>query len=292
MATLNPIKTKKDLEISKEFFKKYTTCAEISRELYSIDSKSKTKTIGTVTRCYRKWKEKGYLDTARVSRSKNKGTITGYRLNLKPFFEYANEKIREVREREWVIRKNKLSKAKDRDHKEILQDLIKRVKEKEFNKKEEKFLEYIFGLPKIREMACNRETLFDGITNVLEKIFFYHRIVGKTLCIDIAKAFFVEDKRQFKKVSDSYGQYKEFQRAIINFLDGLVNKIKDLTSFNPGDYHELIYNTKISTYSDIPFAIPKHYSEENKKRLLKRFEIVFYEKRKPTNNELLETRQI
>jgi hypothetical protein len=289
MATLNLIETKADNKIAKEFFKEYTTGRRVSKKSYTIPSGSKTKTIGTVTRCFRKWEYADYIEEGRIPTKKG-GSITGYRLKLKPFFEYANEKIRKVREKEEGIRKSELFNAKDKKHKEILRDLIKGIKEKEFNKKEIKFLEYIFDLPKVREMACNRETLFDGIMSILEKVFFYDQIAGKTLCVDIAKAFFVKDKRQFKKVPDSYGQYKEFQRVIINFLDRLLNKIKDLTSFNPMDYHELRFNTEINTYSSIPFAIPKYCSEEKKKNLLKRWEISFYEKRKPTNDEMLKTR--
>lgn len=288
MATLHSIKAKRDLEISKEFFKRYTTCVEVSRKLYSINPKSKTKTIGTVTRCYHRWKENDYLDKGRVSRGK--GTITGYRLNLNPFFEYANLKIKEVREKKELKLKNELKNAKDKNHKEILRDLIKGVKEKKFNEKEMKFLEYIFNLPNVREMSCQRESLFDGILNVLDKIFFYEQIAGETLVIEISKAFFTKDKRQFKRFPDHYKQYKEFWRVIIKFLDKLLNKIKDLMRFDKGDYYELIFNTEIDTYISIPFSIPNYESEENKMKLLKRFEIVFYENRKPTNNEMLETR--
>jgi hypothetical protein len=293
------IATISENKIAKEFFKKYTIGAEVSRILYpeSCSHYSKNQNVGSVTRTLKKLKEAGYIEERidMIHKKSSKGVgftqrTPHFRLNLKPFFEYANGKIRKFREKEEIKRKNELAKAKDKKHKKVLRDLVRLVKEKEFNKKEEKFLEYIFELPKIREMACNRETLFDGIMGVLEKIFFYHQIVGKTLCIDIAKAFFVEDKRQFKKVPDSYGQYKEFRGVIINFLDRLSNKIKDLTSFNQMDYYELKYNTKISTCSDIPFAIPKYCSEEKKKNLLKRWEISFYEKRKPTNDEMLKTR--
>ncbi len=246
MATLI---NKKPVEISKEFFKKYTTCAEVSRIVYGIESKSKTKTIGSVTRLYREWKEKSYLDNKRIS--KGKGTITAYRLNFNIFFEN-----------------------------------VKPV----FNKKERKFLEYIFELPKVREMACSRGTLLDGIISVLEKVFFYNFITEEPLFIEIAKAFFVEDKRQFKKINDSSEQYEEFWRVIIDFLDPLSNKIKDITNFNAENYRELRFKTKINKYSDIPFTIPNYYSEKEKENLLKRWEIVFYEKRKPTNDEMLDTK--
>ncbi len=282
------ITTKADNRIAKEFFKRYITGAEVSRTLYSIESKSKTKTIGTVTRCFKRWEGRNYLDKGRIS--KKKGTITAYRLNLKPFFEYANPKIKEAREKKELKLKHQLKNAKDKKLKRALRDLLKGVKEKEFNGKEIKFLEYIFNLPNVREMACKRDTLSDGIMNVLDKIFFYNQIAGKTLVIEIAKAFFAKDKRQLKTLPDHYKQYKEFWKVIIKFLDNLLNKIKDLTEFDRGEYYQLRFNTEINTYSSIPFSIPNYESEENKKKLLRRFEIVFYEGRKPTNQELLDTR--
>ena len=287
MATLHSIKAKRDPDISKEFFKKHTTCAEVSRKLYTINSKSKTKTIGTVTRCYNRWREKEYLDDGRVSRKK--GTITGYRLNLKPFFKYANQKIKEFREEKELGLMNKLKNAKDKNLKKILKELLKGVKEKEFSSVEKEFLEYIFELPNVRKMACQRSNLFDGILNVLDKIFFYEQITRKTLVINIAKAFFTENKKYLKKYKDSYEQHEEFWRVIIKFLDKLMNKIREVSNFNTGEYWDLLFKTKISKYNSIPSSILDNYNAKEKQKLLKRFEIVFYENRKPTNDEMIET---
>lgn len=286
-------------KIAREFFREYTTGAEVSRKLYpkSCNHYSKNNNIGSVTRFLSKMKSLGYIEEREdvVHKKSSKGRkfiqrIPYFRLSLKPFFEYSDEQIRKSRKEEeekWL----KISEqAKTKEEKKGVKEVLSSLNEKGLNMKEKKFIQYIFDIPGTRKMACRGENLFDGIVSVLEKIFFYEQVYGETLVIDIAKSFFTEDKRYLKKYNDPYRQYQEFWRVAVKFLDELTNKIKETSNFDSQEYLELPFKTKIHKYSSIPLVIPQDCSKEEKQRLLKRFEIVFYEKREPTNDEMLKTK--
>ena len=77
------------------------------------------------------------------------------------------------------------------------------------------------------------------------------------------------------------GYYSFFEeRGCIKYGDILVNKISILSNFSNKDYLNLKFKSSINKYSEI-HDIPYGTTKKDKKEILKRFSIVFYENRKP-----------
>lgn len=286
---------KADLKIAKEFFKKYTTGAEVSRHLYpnSCNHYTKSNNVGSVTRALDKFKDVGYIeekiDVVRKKSSKGIGytqRTTYFRLNLKPFFEIANKKIKEFRlekEKKW---KGFGQEAKNTKERKAVREVLSSLKEKNLNKTEKKFLNYIFNIPKVREMVCQRENLFDGFVSTLEKIFFYNQLGSNdALVMTFIQGFLSEDKRHIKKEKDRFKQFRAFTNKIDEFLSELMCKIREFSGYDPQDQAEIAFNTKLKNYIDIPYDIYENDPKEVQEYLLKRFETGFYEKRSLSANE-------
>jgi ribosomal protein S8 len=265
---MNIINTPTKNRIAKEFFLDFMNTTEVSKKLYpnafnSLKSRlPRKKNVGIVAGFFSQLRKEGYIEDKTVLQKRT--SCTGkkfesltivYRLNLNPFFEYVEKKINLP-----------------------------------LDEKERKFLEYVFEIKDCRKIVYNYNDLFEGICNFLEKISFYEQLGGETLIVELTKGFFTENKKYLKKYENPSEQYEEFWDVAIKFLDNFVNKIKLLSPFKQEDYLSLEYNPKVGKYTSIPHVIPDYESEENKKKSLKRFEIVFYEKREPTNDEMLETR--
>jgi hypothetical protein len=210
-------------KIAKEFFLEFTTGAKVSREIYPLSFEKsklpKRKNVGIVSNFFKKWYEKGYMDSKRVSINKisKKGKkfqseITVYRLNLNFFYDYAD----------------------------------KELGEEKFTKQEKRFLNLIFSYPETRMLVCGYSSLIEGITSFLERIIIqgdpYH---SEKLGDQFLKIFFFE-KKEYNSKEGIYLQSMEF-------MNNLTEKIKIISKFE--EYDLLWANEKIQNYSSFPLDV-------------------------------------
>ncbi len=262
---MNIIESNAENRIAKEFFINYTNTTDVSKKLYPNSFKNKIKNVGIVSRYFSNWKKQGYIEEKEIFKEKisKKGTkyhqkIKAYRLNLNPFFEYFNEKLKLNREKDLPFKNKRLTFI------------------------EREILNYIFSFNETRAIIYKYDNLFEGMFNFLEKIFFYNMILSNEgLHVEFAKGFFTKNKKYVKRYRNEEEQFEEFWKTTIKCLDHLTNKIKSVSNFNQRDYFNLIFNSEISKYKHIPFVLEEAYNEKQKEELLKRWSTVFYQNKVP-----------
>ncbi len=287
------IRTPKEHEIAKEFFLEATTTTAVSNEIFP---KAKYKNVGMVSGNLSKWRKAGYIKnepiftevTNKKTGKKSPRKIIGSRLNLNPYFEYAQKKlsmpIEEKIEIVELLNKMGLTNNKELDSthdKDIVierKELEKELKDTEFNDVEKEILNYIFSFRETREIACKSKDLFEGITNVLERIFFYQSWADSDESIKtyFMKGFFIKNKekyikrekrawREFKKrikgdkearrrfekrdrEKDCIDKIREFQITSTSYFNKLKQKIQIISNFGDVDYWNLIVKTELRKY--------------------------------------------
>src|SRR3990167_6638549 len=100
---MNIIESITENRVAKEFFVNYTNTTDVSRKLYpnSFKTKARRKNVGAVSSNFSKWRKLGYIEEKEILKEKvnKKGTkytqkLKVYRLNLKSFFEYFDERLK------------------------------------------------------------------------------------------------------------------------------------------------------------------------------------------------------
>ncbi len=243
-------KSPADRKIAKAFFIDFKTISDVSRELYG------KKRVGFVSDHFKKWNNHGYFDEKHVTidKTSNKGktftqSFTGFRLNLKPYFEYIKEKANVS-----------------------------------FNKVEREILEFIFSYKIVREIICRHSDLFEGTTIFLERTFLYKTDLDWPHGVNqfFRKAYFVKNKKLIKIDLDMYTDkmkmIDDFEKTSNNIFNRIRDKIKVISSFTEQDYFDLTTETDLRKYQYMPklSEIKNSKSKEEKLKMINIWSLIYF----------------